>query len=274
MDLSQIKLICTRHGIRPQKSKGQNFLFDQNIVKKIIAAAAIDKKDTVLEVGPGLGVLTGELIGVAGRLVAVELDQKLADFLQAEFFDHQNFELVTEDILKINPEKIGLNNFGYKIVSNLPYSITARFLRIFLEQKIKPTQMILMLQKEVAERLSAQPGQMSLLALSAQFYSEPEILFLVSPSSFWPAPEVYSAVVRLKLKEKLPKIDEKKLFRLARMGFASKRKQLQNNLSAGLHLKNEEVKNILISLGFDEKIRAQDLGVDDWIKLAEKFLIK
>jgi len=270
VDLNKIKEVCAKYGITPSKSKGQNFLFDQNIINKIITSANIKKEETVLEVGPGVGVLTGELVKKSNKVIAVEIDKRILDFLRVEFLDQKNLELVDNDVLRLDRASIGLKNFKYKIVANLPYNITSKFLRLFLEQEPKPSEMILMVQKEVAQRIVAKVGDMSLLSLSCQFYGDPEILFLVTRNSFWPVPDVDSAVIRLKLKQKLSNISEKRLFQIAHMGFSSKRKQMHNNLSAGLKVPNDEIKKILVSLGFDEKIRAQDLGVDDWIRLVDK----
>ncbi|MFA6918648.1 MAG: 16S rRNA (adenine(1518)-N(6)/adenine(1519)-N(6))-dimethyltransferase RsmA [Patescibacteria group bacterium] len=265
---TQIKSICAKYGIVPSKSKGQNFLIDTDVVSKIIIASNINSGDTVMEVGPGVGVLTGELLKVSGKLLAIELDRNACDFLQAEFGKDSKFELIEKDILRLNKSEAGLENFGYKVVANLPYNITSKFLRLFLEQEPKPSEMILMVQYEVAERIVAPAGEMSLLSLSAQFYSEAEIVFQVKRNSFWPAPKVDSAVIRLKLKEKLPKIDSKLFFRMAKIGFSSRRKQLHNNLSVGLKISSVEAKEAIKTCGFDEKIRAQDLSVENWIRLA------
>lgn len=274
MDKERIKLLCRQYGIAPQKSRGQNFLVNESIVDKIIKAAKVSDRDTVLEVGPGLGVLTESLVAKAKRVVAVELDRKVLELLQANFVNNQDFELVAGDILKINLNSLKLANFGYKLISNLPYNITSHFLRVVLENsQNKPKEMILMLQKEVAERIVAKAGEMSVLSVMVQFYSDPELLFTVPKNDFWPEPEVDSAVILFKIKQKLPNIDQKKFFQLVKIGFSSKRKQLQNNLAAGLKLKNEEVKNILSGAGFDPLVRAEDLSLDDWLKLFSCFTL-
>lgn len=271
MNAAQIKQICQTYNITPSKVRGQNFLIDQNIVNKIIKAAKLNKTDSVLEIGPGLGVLTKFLVLEAGQVVAIEADSRLYDFLSANFINTSNLNLIKDDALAVDLSKLDLQPYGYKIVSNLPYSITAKFLWLYLEQELKPQEMIIMIQKEVAERLLAKPGQMSLLSLSVQFYGQPEILFKVDKNCFWPTPKVDSAVVKIKVNQKLPKVNVKKLFQLARIGFAAKRKQLQNNLSVGLRLENQQVKEVLIRLGLDERIRAQDLSVEDWKALSNCF---
>lgn len=233
-------------------------------------SARLSPRDRILEIGPGLGVLTKELVAAAGQVSAVELDKRAISCLRDNFapeIEAGKLILAEGDALKMNYRSLGLDDFNFKIVANLPYSITSHFFRNFLEFGPKPEEIIVMIQKEVAERIIAEPGEMSLLALSVQLYSDPEILFTVKPESFWPEPEVDSAVVRLRLKREPIDADVKSLFRLAKFGFGSKRKQLHNNLSAGLKISSMAVKGIFAELGWREDIRAQDLSLDDWIKL-------
>ncbi|MEI6627300.1 MAG: 16S rRNA (adenine(1518)-N(6)/adenine(1519)-N(6))-dimethyltransferase RsmA [bacterium] len=271
MKATEIKLVCQKYGIYPSKNRGQNFLVDDGVIDNIIKESKLDKNSTVLEVGPGLGVLTNKLIDASGRVIAVELDRKVLEYLRVEFISAKNLEIIDGDILRVKLTDLKLETGKYKVVANLPYNITSFFLRMFLEVvAIKPSEMILMVQKEVAERIVAKPGELSRLGVMAQFYSEPKILFKVGREKFWPAPEVDSAVVSFKIKTDLPKVDLKTFFRLVNIGFAAKRKQLQNNLSGGLKISNEEVKVLLLGLGLNEKIRAQDLSLDNWIQLAQK----
>ncbi len=270
MNATEIKSICSQYGLTPSKSKGQNFLIEENVVAKIIAGAKLQSDDIVLEVGPGLGVLTEQLLRNAKKVIAIELDKKAIAYLQVRFaseIKNGRLGLVEKDILKLNLNELGLKSFGYKIVANLPYNITSFFLRRFLENDPKPAEMVLMLQKEVAERILSKIGQMNILAFSAQFFSEPSILFKVPRGYFWPEPKVDSAVICLKLKKKLPNIDQKELFKLVKIGFSAKRKQLHNNLANGLKIKNEQIKQIFHDFGWKDDIRAQDLGVEDWINL-------
>ncbi len=267
-----IKEICKQYGISPSKSKGQNFLVDENIVNKIATATELEG-EIVLEVGPGLGVLTEKLLVAAGKVIAVELDRKIIPFLRNKFKEEikkGKLDLVEADILSVNLRDLGLDDFNFKLVANLPYSVTSKVFRLFLELGPKPNEIVVMIQKEVAQRMVALPGGMNLLALSAQFYSEPKILFGVGRNCFWPAPEVDSAVISLALKKELPLTEPKQMFRLARIGFASKRKQLHNNLSVGLKEDSQKIKDIFSGFGWDEKIRAQDLSLEDWIKLARR----
>lgn len=270
MKVEMIKNICSQYNIYPSKARGQNFLIDENIVDKIIDSAGLSKSTTVLEVGPGLGILTEKLLTKSDNVVAVEVDKHSVQYLKTKFqseLKNKKLTLIESDALKVDWRKQGLFDFQFKIVANLPYSITSLFFRQFLEFGPKPSEIIVMIQKEVAERMLAKVGKMNLLALSSQFFSEPEILFLVGSGSFWPAPEVESAVIKLKLKTELPEVDIKKMFRLAKMGFASKRKQLKNNLASGLKKNPIAVEDVLNNLNLRSDIRAQDLSVANWVDL-------
>ncbi|MFA6306643.1 MAG: 16S rRNA (adenine(1518)-N(6)/adenine(1519)-N(6))-dimethyltransferase RsmA [Patescibacteria group bacterium] len=266
--LQQTKELCRLYDIKPARSKGQNFLIEEEIYDQITAAAGLTSNDTVLEVGPGLGFLTAKLAKKAGRVIAVELDDKLAEVLRIGLAAKgiKNVEVVNGDILKSSLPSFAKE--GYKIVANLPYNITSFFLRKFLsETEIKPELMVLMLQEEVAERITAKPGKMSLLAVSAQFYAKPEIIKLVSRECFWPAPEVDSAIIKLEAKSEKPEVKEKEFFRLVKFGFSAKRKMLKNNLAAGLMINQAEAEDKITKAGFNPKIRAQELAVGDWLKL-------
>lgn len=272
--LQQVKEICRVYDIHPTKQKGQNFLIDDEVLEDILSAANLDKQDTTLEIGPGLGILTEQLIEKSKQVVSVELDKKLYEFLKTQFFGVKNLKLLNEDILKFQPADHQIKD--YKIVANLPYGITSIFLKKFLTIENKPTDMTLLVQKEVAERMCAKPGQMSLLGLSIQLYSSPKIVRIIKASSFWPAPKVDSALIKLSsVKDKnevnkaLNGIDEQKFWQIAKIGFSAKRKQLQNNLAAGMNISPTEAKNALEKAKFNTKIRAQNLSVDDWITLAK-----
>ncbi|MEI6835384.1 MAG: 16S rRNA (adenine(1518)-N(6)/adenine(1519)-N(6))-dimethyltransferase RsmA [Candidatus Falkowbacteria bacterium] len=262
--------LCKMFEIKPSRSKGQNFLINEKIYDEIVEAASINSEDTVLEVGPGLGFLTAKLAKVAKQVVAVELDDKLANFLQIglDSQDVTNVSVVNQDVLKFNPTDLPKN---YKVVANLPYNITSIFLRTFLNQKNRPQSLVLMLQKEVAERLVAQPGDMSMLALSVQFFGDVEIIREVKAGNFWPEPKIDSAVIRLIIRETkrgdISVDEEKAFFRLAKFGFSAKRKMLKNNLASGLKISNLQAEKLLESVGLDAKVRAEDLSVDNWQKL-------
>ncbi|MBI2098868.1 ribosomal RNA small subunit methyltransferase A [Candidatus Uhrbacteria bacterium] len=283
----RIKELVAELGISPQKTLGQNFLIDENILQKIISVAELTDKDTILEIGPGLGILTKELAVRAGKVIAIEKDKKLVHYLQSAMkspprqdpaFSALNFKeaagqynnitIVEEDFLKIDLSKLGLGK-SYKIVANLPYSITSDAIRKIMESDPAPSAAVLMVQKEVAERICAKPGDMSLLALSVQYYGVPSLMFQVSRGSFWPVPKVDSAVIKILIDKKRDLKVAEDFFRIARIGFSSPRKQLQNNLSSGLHTSKEKTIELLNRAKINPKARPEELGVGDWERLAQ-----
>lgn len=273
--LPKIREICQLFEIKPSRTKGQNFLVNEHIYDDIVAAAEIKEGDTVLEIGPGLGFLTFKLAAKAKRVIAVELDDVLANYLQIGVSAQKtsNVEVFNEDILRFNLESHLPAKTNYKIVANLPYNITSIFLRLFLSSPHKPESLVLMLQKEVAERIVATPPDMSLLALSVQYYAEPKIIREVKAGNFWPEPKVDSAVIKLTVK-KQPEMaqssqasEDKMFFRLAKIGFSAKRKMLKNNLAGGLKIDQKIIADILKKNKFNPLLRAEDLGLEDWLKL-------
>jgi len=231
-----------------------------------------------LEVGPGFGFLTEQLAKRVKQVIAVELDDKLAEILKERLTAEkiENVEIVNEDILEVRSEKLEVRSNEYKIVANLPYNISSRFLRQFLgSDQLRPKMMVLMLQKEVAARVAAKPGEMSLLAVSVQFFCQPEIISLVPKTAFWPAPEVDSAIMKLEVRSKeseaksvkLEGGNEKDFFRLVKIGFSARRKKLLNNLAAGYRIGKPEALAAVLAAGLSENVRPQDLSVADWIKL-------
>lgn len=284
--LNKTKELCRLYNITPARTKGQNFLIKEEIYDKIIEAADLKSDDVVLEVGPGLGFLTAKMAGRVKKVIAVELDDKLAEILKiaTKARGVENIEIINKNILELGimnyeswnkdfKNKIHNSLFiihdSYKIVANLPYNITSVFLRKFLSSEYKPSLMVLMLQKEVAERITAVAGEMSLLAVSVQFYAKPEIIQVVSKNNFWPKPEVDSAIVKLTINNLQLTINEKEFFRLVKIGFSARRKMLKNNLANGYHISHEEAEKWLNKAGFDLKTRAQELSVENWIKLLE-----
>lgn len=257
--------------MQAKKSLGQNFLTNPAIAIKIVESANLSKDDNVLEIGPGEGVLTGLLAQKGKRVLAIEIDQALVDPLKKELGDQKNTAIVEGDILKINlPKLLEENNFKkYKVVANLPYYITSKIIRLLLETKYPPSEMILMVQKEVGERICAPSGKESILSISVKFYAEPDILFFVPRENFDPIPEVDSAVIRIKRKEIIPNVDTKYFFSLVKAGFSSKRKMLVNNLSTGFRLPKNTVSEILKKAGLEPTQRAQELSVDDWFRLCD-----
>ncbi len=258
---------------------GQNFLTNKEIVKKIIKSSSLAVDDVVLEIGPGKGILTEELAKKCKKIIAVEIDKSLAGCLADKFGKNNKVEIITGDILKSDILKIIPHSLlqipGYKVIANLPYYITSSIIRMFLEIEFYPKEMILMVQKEVAERIVAKPGKMSILANSVQYYARPELLFCVDKNNFDPVPEVDSAVIRITHKtEHTAKEEANNFFRVVRAGFCAKRKTLANNLANSFHLDKKEVEDKLKTLGVHSGARAQELDVDKWKEISHLFLQK
>jgi 16S rRNA (adenine1518-N6/adenine1519-N6)-dimethyltransferase len=260
------KKILKRYGIQPKKSLGQNFLVEESILRKICDLGALTRLDKVLEIGPGIGSLTKIAAESAGQVVAIELDDRLIEILEDELAGYDNVDLIQGDILNIHPEN--LFKAPYKVVANVPYYITGAILQHLLDPPIKPDLMVLTIQKEVAERLSAKPGQMSILSVSVQVHGVIEIEFIVRAGSFWPKPKVDSAVVKFTSHDEvLIKQSELVAFmKLVKIGFSSKRKQLQKNLRSVVP-DRDRLKDVFISAGIDGTRRAQTLTVHEWIAL-------
>lgn len=262
-----------------KKSLGQNFLHNDEIIMRIVDCADITSEDAVVEIGPGQGVLTSALGNTAKNVIAIELDDRLIPLLQDRFAKHKNISIIHGDILHMNVEKLISENVdlarGYKLVANIPYYITAPIIRLFLELSIPPRSIVLMVQKEVAERLIAMPGDMSILSVSAQYYADVEYLFTVPRTDFDPVPAVDSAVIQLKIaNEKLKNSDDTKLFfRTVKIGFSAKRKTLLNNLANGFHKDKKEIKEILNACNMDLNVRAQELSIAQWQELSAKFSV-
>lgn len=268
--LKQTKKLCNLYNLKPSRSKGQNFLVSSRVYDKIIKEAELNSKDEVLEVGPGLGFLTSRLASQTKRVFSVELDDDLSQVLKIALGTHgiKNVEILNQNVLDLKFPPDNLKG-GYKIVANLPYNITSVFLRKVLSAKEKPGLMVLLLQKEVVERIIAKPSQMSLLALSVQYYAQADLVEVVKADNFWPQPKVDSAIVKIKVKDEFPLKpgQEKNFFRLAKFGFSSKRKMLKNNLSGALNIPPDLLMEVFGYLGFNPKIRAQDLSLENWLKL-------
>lgn len=252
---------------------GQHFLNNPDIVDKIVESANIQKEDIVLEIGPGEGILTEKLAQKAQKIITIELDRKLENALLDKFKNQANLEIIFDDILKINlPQILKERNItSYKLVANIPYYITSKIIRLFLETKTQPQEIILMIQKEVAQRITAPKGSMSKLSASVQYYAQTEILFDVHRDNFDPPPEVDSSVIKIYDIEKRDSEESKRYFKILRAGFCARRKTLTNNLANSLHLKKETVGEILVNAGLSEKTRAQELSIEDWERLAQLF---
>jgi 16S rRNA (adenine1518-N6/adenine1519-N6)-dimethyltransferase len=249
---------------------GQHFLTNPEILDRIVAAAELEADDVVLEIGPGLGHLTKQLAAAAGEVVAVELDRDLVAALETELASFDNVKLVEGDILALDPAAL-VGERAYKVVANLPYNITSAALRHLLEARVPPQRIVVTIQYEVAERIVARDGKMSLLAVSIQFYGTPELIFRLKPGSFYPPPAVDSAVLRIDWHDEppVPLADRKAFFQVVRAGFSQSRKQIRNSLTGGLRLSRETVTEALQAAGIDPRRRAERLDLDDWARLTE-----
>jgi len=269
MNAIQIKKILEEHDLQINKRLGQNFLIDNNILNKIIDVANLSNQDTVLEIGSGLGTLTKELAQKAKKVITIEKDAKLIIILREALKDYNNIELIEADILRSDLCKGRTSKLkDYKVVSNLPYYITSPVIRMFLESNNPPQEMVLMVQKEVAQRICARPPKMNLLAIATQFYAQPKIMFSVSKNSFWPRPKIDSAIIKISDIKKIKKEESKKFFQLVKAGFSSPRKQLANNLEKVLSIPRDQTKRALTKCGLPHQARAQVLTVENWKTLA------
>ena len=265
--------ILNRFKLRADKKLGQNFLIDENVVRQIVEAAELSEADTVLEVGPGIGTLTQGLAESKAKVVAVELDTRLLPVLATTLEGYDNVRVVHGDILKVNiMEEVGAPEF--KVCANLPYYITTPIIFALLEKRLPMERLVAMVQKEVAERMAAQPGGKDYGALSVaiQYYTEPEIAFIVPPTSFIPAPAVDSAVIVCKRRAKPPVevCDEALFFRVVKAAFSLRRKMLSNSLK-NMGIKGEQVAKWLELAGVDGKRRAETLSLEDFAKLTNSF---
>ncbi len=253
--------------VEAKKSLGQHWLNDASTLEAICEAATLQKSDTVLEIGPGLGSLTNQLIKHAGRVIAVELDSHLAARLPVEI-KADNLEVVQGDILQFDLTQLP---FGYKVVANIPYYLTSNLIRVLSESANPPALMVLLVQKEVAERLAAKPGQMSILSVAAQLYYAPKLGPIVSAKLFEPPPRVDSQVIILKRHEKplFADLDIRIYFRLVKAGFAGRRKKLRSSLAAGLRIDKSQADELLKTAAIDGNQRAQELSLEQWYGLSK-----
>lgn len=262
--------------VQAKKSLGQNFLQDETIIEEILKVADIGPEDHVFEVGPGTGALTKRLVERANHVVAVELDHDLVLRLQAHFQESEGVSILEGNVLEINLNAMlqhaGCEKGKFKVVANIPYYITAPIIRTLLSLELQPKSLTLMVQKEVAERMTAKPGSMSLLSLMVQYYSDARIALLVPREAFEPQPAVDSAVVHLVPKRVFNMDEDRSLFRVARAGFAARRKTLANNLSASFGVDRTLIETMLTDQGLRTDIRAQALSLSDWEQLSKKLL--
>jgi 16S rRNA (adenine1518-N6/adenine1519-N6)-dimethyltransferase len=272
--------VVRQFGFKPKKRLGQHFLIDEAVLERILSAAELSHRDIVVEVGPGLGILTEELAKRGAKVIAVELDSKLVDILRKRLVPFPNVKIIHADILKVAPQQLLQNNLtaselaqGYKVIANLPYYITSPVLRHFLEAQLRPSEMVVMVQKEVGEAIAANPGRMSLLSVRTQFYSKPTIISYVPAASFHPPPKVDSVILHLDVYPQPPieVSDIAGFFDIVMHGFSSPRKQLRNSLAHSLEMPPSQVALLLGKAGIEAKRRAETLSLEEWRELWKIF---
>ena len=277
---TQVKALLRQSGLKAKKSLGQHFLIDEDILECIVSTAELSHSDVVVEVGPGLGILTRRLAEVANEVIALEIDGRLVNILRRKLAYLGNVKVIHADILKVTPRQI-LGNYlatpelarNYKVVANLPYYITSPVVRHFLEASQKSSLMVVMVQKEVGEAIAATSGKMSLLSVNSQFYSKPTVIKYVSANSFYPPPKVDSVILRLDVYPK-PPIEVSNIegfFDIVNCGFSAPRKQLRNALAKAVGLSGSQTVSLLEEAGIEAKRRAETLTLEEWKRLWEVF---
>lgn len=273
MKFLETHALLKKYSIRPKKSLGQNFLVEPAGLRKVLTAAELQGDEQVLEIGAGLGSLTVLLAQTARDVVAIEIDQKLFPALQEALAPYANVKTIHGDILNLDLDGL-LHDQDFVVVANIPYYITSAIIRKLLEANKRPSRVILTIQKEVAERIIARDGKMSLLALSVQVYGKPDLVATIPAGAFFPAPDVDSAVLKLTLYEK-PLIQEQNLdlfFKLAQAGFSQKRKTLRNSLASGLSISSQQAEKILADAQLESNRRAETLNIEEWNRLVLAYL--
>jgi 16S rRNA (adenine1518-N6/adenine1519-N6)-dimethyltransferase len=267
-----ISALMQQYQLKPKKDLGQNFLVDPGALQRIVEVADVDQESTVLEIGAGLGHLTRHLAASAGQVTAVELDQELIPPLEQVLEPYPNVRIIQGDILSLDPAEL-VNQDRYLVVANIPYYITSKIIRKLLEADLKPLRLVLTVQYEVAKRICAVAGEMSILALSVQLYGEPYLTGRIPASAFHPPPKVDSASIRVDVYPRplLPPEQTDHFFRLIKSGFIHKRKTLRNSMSAGLGWKKDRTEALLESAGIDPGRRAETLSLPEWLKITEEF---
>lgn len=264
--------VLKRYGLRADKRLGQNFLQDPFALEKIADAAEIKADDCVLEIGPGLGSLTRYLAVSARKVAAVELDPDLLTPLKAILAPHPNVDVTHANILDLRIADL-VDQTGYIVAANIPYNITSAIIRHLLESTPKPRRIVLTIQKEVAERICAAPGDLSLLALSVQVYGSPRLVAKIPAGAFHPVPNVDSAILRIDIYDEplIPAAGLQTFFKLTKAGFSQKRKTLRNSLSSGLHIKPTDAESLLAAADIDPMRRAETLSIEEWNRMCQIF---
>lgn len=279
MDLTSvntIKELLVKYRAKPSKIMGQNFLIDRTTLKKIIEAGQLTQEDIIVEVGPGIGTLTKELAQKVKKVIAIEKDRTMVEILKETLKNYNNIEVVQGNALLNTTHKIPTR---YKVIANIPYYLTSPLIRKFLEEKHQPETMVLMVQKEVAQRICSTPPHMSLLAVSVQFYAKAKIISYISNKCFWPSPKVDSAIINITPKTNLEKVDNDLFFKIVKAGFSQPRKQLINNLSKFLNKDlpaqagKNHIREWLLKNNINPQQRAETLSIQDWINLINNFYL-
>jgi len=267
-----LSALLKKHNLRPDKNLGQNFLTDPSILDNIVDAAEVKSQDTVLEIGAGLGHLTRHLAVTAKQVVAVELDKRLISILEQNLQSFSNIRIVQGDILQLNPRDLVAED-NYLVVANIPYYITSSIIRNLLESGVKPKRIILTIQHEVAQRVCAVSGQMSVLALSVLMYGEPILVRRIPAEAFYPPPKVDSAIIRIDLYPEpiLPAEKRELFFKLVKAGFLHKRKTIRNSLSTGLKWAPEKTEGLLSAAEINPRRRAETLSLSEWLEVTGQY---
>lgn len=263
-----------KHGLTPRKSLGQNFLIDDAAAQRIVEAAGIEPTDTVIEIGPGVGALTQHLLHKAQHVHVIELDQHLIPILHEEFGQFSHLTITHGDALAVDFAQLAQPFSTVRFVANLPYYITSAAIRKMLESRLNVACIVLTIQLEVAQRMVAGVGDMSLLAASVQFYGEPKLLMRLPPAMFYPQPKVESAVVRIVPYGQNPRVNPDAFFQVAKAGFSQPRKQLRNTLASGLNIPKPLADEMLHACEIDPSRRAETLAMHEWVSLAHYWILK
>jgi 16S rRNA (adenine1518-N6/adenine1519-N6)-dimethyltransferase len=267
---SEIKRLLKKYNAKPEKYLGQHFLLSKNALAKMIGAADIKPSDTIIEIGPGLGTLTKKLAETGAKIIAVEKDPLMVSILKETLADYKNIQIIQADAREVI--EVGLQSGRYKIVANLPYNIATFLIHSWLEAKNPPKMMVLMIQKEAAQRIAAKPSHSNLLAISVQFYADAKIIDYVKKELFWPKPKVDSAIIKIVPKKKRQRKMREAFFAATKAGFSQPRKQLLNNLSKKLGVPKEKLISIFKNLGISERARAENLSINQWLKLTSELI--
>ena len=267
----ETNFILKKYGLRANKKLGQNFLINEEIINEIVEKADVQKNDVIIEIGPGLGSLTAKLLENAKKVIAIELDPNMSKILKERFSLYDNFELIENDVLKVNLQEIIFEYESVKVVANLPYYITTPIIMKLLEDKLKLKSITVMVQKEVGERFCAKPNskEYGAITISINYYTKPEVIIDVPKENFEPVPEVDSCVIKLDIRDVPPVSlkNEKEFFNLVKAGFSQRRKTINNSL-ASMEKTKEQVKNVLEKLNIDPKLRAENLTIEQFAEIS------